>query len=140
MIFNSINPATEKRIAEYPLDTDQQVERKLQTAANAFNEWRYTAFDQRASLMLSVGNLSQSRRESLAALLTAEMGKPIIQAEGGIDKCADACRFFANQSEGMLNADQFQVGATHSLRMSGPVFRRSRRNLWPSRRGDPRHQ
>jgi acyl-CoA reductase-like NAD-dependent aldehyde dehydrogenase len=114
MTFHSINPATELSIAEHPLDNGQQVERKLQAAANAFNEWRYLTFAERAGLMLSVGQLFQSRRESLAALLTAEMGKPITQAEGEIDKCADACKFFANQSEGMLKAEDFEMGATRS--------------------------
>jgi acyl-CoA reductase-like NAD-dependent aldehyde dehydrogenase len=114
MNFHSINPATEQLIAEHPLDSEQQVERKLQAAANAFNKWRCLTFDQRAKLMLSVGELFRSRRESLAALLTAEMGKPITQALGEIDKCADACKFFASQSEGMLKAENFDVGATHS--------------------------
>jgi succinate-semialdehyde dehydrogenase / glutarate-semialdehyde dehydrogenase len=121
MTFNSTNPATGKMIAEYPLDTDQQVERKLQAAATAFDEWRYQTFEHRAELLLSAGKLFQSRKESLAALLTAEMGKPITQAEGEIDKCADACKFFANQSESMLQADKFEVGATHSSVRYEPV-------------------
>jgi succinate-semialdehyde dehydrogenase/glutarate-semialdehyde dehydrogenase len=121
MVFQSINPATEHAIAEYPLDNEQQVGQKLQAAANAFNEWRDLAFNQRAKLMLAARNLFQSRRESLAALLTAEMGKPITQAEGEIDKCADACKFFANQSEGLLKAEEFNVGATRSIVQYEPL-------------------
>ena len=114
MNFTTTNPATEKLIAEYPVETDPQVERKLHTAGRAFEEWRWVPFADRAKLMLAVGDLFKSKREALAALLTSEMGKPITQSEGEIDKCADACKFFATQSEGMLKPDLFEVGATAS--------------------------
>ena len=121
MVFQSINPATERVIAEYPLDSEQQAERKLASAANAFNEWRYLTFDQRAGFMLVAGNLFQSRRNTLAALLTAEMGKPIAQAEEEIDKCANACKFFATQSERMLQAEVFDADAARSLVQYEPL-------------------
>jgi succinate-semialdehyde dehydrogenase / glutarate-semialdehyde dehydrogenase len=114
MVFNSINPATEQVIGEYSLDSQDQVERKLQAAARAFDEWRSIPFAERSDRMLALGNLFKLRRKELASLLTAEMGKPISQAEGEIDKCADACKFFANQSEAMLRPDTFEVGVSQS--------------------------
>jgi succinate-semialdehyde dehydrogenase/glutarate-semialdehyde dehydrogenase len=114
MTFKSINPATEKLIAEYPLDNPQQIERKLWAAAKAFHGWRYSAFDERSPLMLSVANLLRSRREALAALMTAEVGKPITQALAEIDKCADACEFFANHAEELLATEEIKSDALHS--------------------------
>jgi succinate-semialdehyde dehydrogenase/glutarate-semialdehyde dehydrogenase len=114
MIFKSINPATERVIAEHPLHTDQQIEAKLQAAARAQRGWWLCGFDERATFMRSVASLLQSRKETLAALMTAEMGKPIAQAEAEIDKCAEACGFFATNAEAMLKTKEIKSDASRS--------------------------
>jgi succinate-semialdehyde dehydrogenase/glutarate-semialdehyde dehydrogenase len=115
MTFKSTNPATEQVIAEYPLHTEKQIERRLNAAAEAFAGWRYSSVDERKPLMLSVANLLRSRSESLAELVTAEMGKPIAQAESEIEKCADACEFFANHAEAMLTNEEIESDAKKSV-------------------------
>jgi succinate-semialdehyde dehydrogenase/glutarate-semialdehyde dehydrogenase len=115
MTFKSTNPATEQVIAEYPLHTDKQIEQKLNAAADAFTGWRYSNFDERKPLMLSVANLLRSRSESLAALMTAEMGKPIVEAESEIGKCAGACEFFAEHAEAMLGSEEIPSEAKRSV-------------------------
>src|ERR1700722_2539930 len=102
MAFKSINPATEELVAEYPEHTPRQVERRLRAAESAFEGWRKVRFEQRAPHMKSAAMLLRSRREELAKLMTREMGKPIVQSEVEIDKCADACDYFAENAERML--------------------------------------
>jgi succinate-semialdehyde dehydrogenase/glutarate-semialdehyde dehydrogenase len=114
MVFKSINPATEKQLAEYPPDAPAQVERKLVAAEKAFEGWRYSDFEQRMTLMMSLANLLRSREEALAALMTAEMGKPITQSHAEIDKCAEACEFFANNAEQMLAPEEIKSDAAQS--------------------------
>jgi succinate-semialdehyde dehydrogenase/glutarate-semialdehyde dehydrogenase len=115
MTFKSTNPATEKMIGEYPLHTEKQIDRRLSAAADAFAGWRHSSFDERKPLMLSVANLLRSRSESLAQLMTAEMGKPIVQAESEIEKCADACEFFADHAEAMLASEEIKSDAKRSV-------------------------
>jgi succinate-semialdehyde dehydrogenase/glutarate-semialdehyde dehydrogenase len=114
MKFQSINPATEQIIAEHVLHSASQVDRKLHAAAAAFEGWRHSGFEQRATLMRSAAGLLRSRRGVLAKLATAEMGKPITQSESEIDKCAEACEFFADHAEGMLAGESIASDAARS--------------------------
>jgi succinate-semialdehyde dehydrogenase/glutarate-semialdehyde dehydrogenase len=114
MTFQSINPATEQMIAEYPLHTPRQVEKKLRRAASAFDGWKKTSFSERTPYMKSAAGLLRSRQGELAKLMTREMGKPIVQAEQEIDKCADACDYFAEQAEAMLNEQRIATDAAQS--------------------------
>ncbi len=124
-MFKSINPATEQVIAEHPIDGSRSVEKKLRRAESAFNSWRKTHFLDRSPHMKSVGNLLRSRRIELSKLMTAEMGKPIVGAEFEIDKCADACDYFAEHAEAMLTDEPLASdGAPSFIRFDplGPVL------------------
>ncbi len=114
MSFKSINPATEKLIVEHGLHSPEQINQKLNRAASEFDSWRRTDFEERTALMQTTAGLLRSRRDTLAALMTAEMGKPVVQAEGEIDKCADACEFFAAHAEAMLKTETIASDATRS--------------------------
>jgi len=114
MRFQSINPATEQLIAEYPSHTFEQIERKLRNAANAFAGWRNAEFSDRRTLMRSLANLLRSRGDSLARLMTSEMGKPITQALAEIEKCADACEFFAEHAEELLATELIETPGRRS--------------------------
>jgi succinate-semialdehyde dehydrogenase/glutarate-semialdehyde dehydrogenase len=101
-VFRSINPATEQTIAEYPLHPPAEIDRRMRQAAAGFSGWRSASILERGTLLRSVAGVMRSRRSTLAALMTAEMGKPITQAEAEADKCADACEYFAEHAEAML--------------------------------------
>jgi succinate-semialdehyde dehydrogenase / glutarate-semialdehyde dehydrogenase len=111
MSFKTINPATEELIAEYAEHSPRQVEKRLRAAESAFDGWRKVRFEQRSPHMKSAAMLLRSRREELAKLMTQEMGKPIVGAEQEIDKCADACDYFAENAEGMLADEKIQSDA-----------------------------
>jgi succinate-semialdehyde dehydrogenase / glutarate-semialdehyde dehydrogenase len=100
--MKSINPATEEVIAEYPEHTPTQIETILESAQKAFEQWRLTSIGERGSLMSRAAAVLRERRDALASLMTAEMGKPIAAGESEVDKCAGACDFFAQNAAGFL--------------------------------------
>ena len=102
VMLQSINPATEEPIARYPVHTPAVVEEKLQSARFAFVGWRTYRFAERATPMKRLATLLRGRCTQLAQLMTAEMGKPITSAEAEVDKCADACEYFADHAAAML--------------------------------------
>ena len=114
MLFRSVNPATEVVVAEYPADTPQILEKKLRRTQGAISGWCKAAFDERATYMKSAANLLRSRQGELSKLITSEMGKPIVQAESEIDKCADACDYFAEFAESLLAEEKYPSDASRS--------------------------
>lgn len=103
--MRSVNPTTEQEIATYPMHTANDVDDALDRAVSRHQSWRSTPVQVRCSLMATVGGLLRERRDSLAALITAEMGKPIAESRAEVEKCAFACEWFAEKSPGFL-ADQ----------------------------------
>ena len=64
--------------------------------------WSVTPLAARVAHIRKLGEVLRARREGLARLATMEMGKPIVQAEAEIDKCAHACNFYADKAEEFL--------------------------------------
>src|SRR5438045_1566579 len=97
--MNSINPAAEQLIREYPEMTSAEVGRRLELALGEFRNWRQTPLSDRAQCMLRLATLLRERCGELARLMTDEMGKPIRAAESEIDKCASVCDYYAENAE-----------------------------------------
>jgi succinate-semialdehyde dehydrogenase / glutarate-semialdehyde dehydrogenase len=93
--MKSINPATEEVIGEYAEHSAAQIEKILATSAAAFGYWRKTEIEHRAGLMRQLAAVLRRGRESMAKLMTAEVGKTIGASEAEVEKCAGACEFFA---------------------------------------------
>lgn len=119
--MRSINPATEQVIAEYPPHSQVQIERRLQEAWGAFHGWRDRPFQERGQSLRSVAAVLRRRRGELAALMTAEMGKPITAAEAEIDKCALCCDWFAENAQRLLQAEPAPSDATRSYVRYDPL-------------------
>jgi succinate-semialdehyde dehydrogenase / glutarate-semialdehyde dehydrogenase len=109
--IESINPATEEVIATFEQFTPAQVEQALVDAAAAFRQWREQSFAQRSRAMRRAAELLRQRKERYAGLITAEMGKPITQAEAEVEKCAWVCEYFAGNAERFLARRPAQTNA-----------------------------
>jgi succinate-semialdehyde dehydrogenase / glutarate-semialdehyde dehydrogenase len=109
--IESINPATEEVIATFEQFTPAQVEQALAEADAAFRQWRRQSFAERSSAMRRAAELLRQRKERYAGLITAEMGKPITQAEAEVEKCAWVCEYFADHAERFLARRPAQTNA-----------------------------
>ena len=105
MTFSSINPYTQQTLQTYPADSPAVIEQKLARADAAFRDWSALSVRERAVYLRAVAEQLLSQTQQLAALTTAEMGKTRRESVGEIEKCADACRFYADHAEAFL-ADQ----------------------------------
>src|SRR5436853_1706353 len=68
----------------------------------------------RASLMRSVAGVLRTDKSRYAALLTSEMGKPIVEAEAEIEKCAWTASWMAENGERLLADEPVESTATES--------------------------
>jgi succinate-semialdehyde dehydrogenase/glutarate-semialdehyde dehydrogenase len=115
MSLVSIDPTTNKTIRSYPEDSAAELTRKLDAAAAAFTDWRRLSFAERAKPILSLGQVLMERQQELAVLMAQEMGKPIAQGRAEVEKCAWACRHFAEHAEAYLADEQVPTDAARSL-------------------------
>src|SRR5882762_5475436 len=109
--IESINPATEAVLATFEQFTPTQVEQALAEADAAFHQWRRQSFAERSTAMRRAAELLRSRKARYAGLITAEMGKPITQAEAEVEKCAWVCEYFADNAERFLARRPAQTNA-----------------------------
>ena len=98
----ALNPATEAPLDTPNALTDRQLDAALGRAANAFERHRELSFTERAVRMRRAADLLERDRETHAARMTREMGKPVAQARAEVDKCAWVCRYYAEHAATFL--------------------------------------
>ncbi len=115
MAIQSINPATEEVLAEYDAFGPRQIDAALDEARAAFKSWRGRTYAERAEPLRNAARYLRSNKARLAGLITAEMGKPIAEAEAEIDKCAWNCDFYAEHAAAFLADEHVTTNARESF-------------------------
>lgn len=108
------DPSTGAELARYPTHNAEDIEQTLTDVAAASTVWASTPLAERLALLRRVGKLLTERREEYAALITAEMGKPLAEALSEIDKCAWNCEVVANLAPDWLADQAVTSSATRS--------------------------
>src|SRR5216117_647781 len=121
MSIQSVNPATGDVVETYEETSPKEIERILAGAQAAFAEWRNTPFTARARSLRNAAQVLKKRKADYARLMTLEMGKPIVQAEAEVDKCAWTCEFFAEHAEGFLAEQPRETVASRSYVRFDPL-------------------
>eukprot|EP01032_Pedospumella_encystans_P013962 gene13962-biopygen11402 len=91
-----VNPATQQVLARVPLATAAEIAAAVGAARNAFKTWRKTPIGARARIFLKYQQLIRENMQELAALLTAEQGKTLADAEGDIFRGLEVVEHAAN--------------------------------------------
>jgi succinate-semialdehyde dehydrogenase/glutarate-semialdehyde dehydrogenase len=115
MSIQTINPTTNKTVKSFEEMTDTALDAAVAQAATTYTAWKSTSFSERADLLHNVAARMRDKKDSLAALITLEMGKLIAQAEGEIILSADIIEYYA------VNAEKFLVD-THLSPKHGKAF------------------
>jgi acyl-CoA reductase-like NAD-dependent aldehyde dehydrogenase len=90
-----IDPATGETIAEVPKGSEEDVNRAVEAADKAFDEWFETTPMERAEMLLKLANAMEEHTEELAQLETKNVGKPISLSREEVPFTIDNIRFFA---------------------------------------------
>ncbi|ODV41920.1 methylmalonate-semialdehyde dehydrogenase [Cupriavidus sp. UYMMa02A] len=99
-----VNPATQEVLAHVPLATASEVAAAVDAAHRAFATWRHTPIGARLRIMLRYQALIREHSKRIAAILTAEQGKTLADAEGdifrGLEVVEHACSIGTLQQGG----------------------------------------
>jgi betaine-aldehyde dehydrogenase len=120
-ISSVVNPATEEVVAHVPKAGREDLEQSIAAARRAFDDgrWSRLAPADRAAALLRLADLLEARGEEVAALETAQTGKPVRFARGfDLALSVDHLRYFAGvarQLEGRAMAE-YQPGWLSAIR------------------------
>jgi succinate-semialdehyde dehydrogenase / glutarate-semialdehyde dehydrogenase len=114
MAITTTNPATGETLRTFEPWTDEQIDAALWRASDAFEEYRFTSFKERAAWMERAADILESRKDEWGRIMTLEMGKPLRAAREEAVKCALGCRYYAEHAEQFLADEQIASNATSS--------------------------
>src|SRR5699024_536763 len=90
-----INPASQEEIATVYLSGQDDVKKAIDTAEEAFYEWRRTPVTKRIQYLFHFKNLLEEHIDKLAKVITNESGKTYKESVGeirrGIENVENAC-------------------------------------------------
>src|SRR5829696_1866750 len=124
MPIATVNPATGETLATFDALTDTEIDARIRLAVATFRTYRLTTFAARAAWMTAAADILDAETDAIARTMTTEMGKPIAAARAEAQKCAKACRYFAEHAEALLAdepADASAVGAARAYVTYQPV-------------------
>src|SRR3954466_2311065 len=110
----TIAPATGEVLATYPGSDVDGALAVLAAVHAAQPAWSKRPVEERAELVRAVGAQLRKQSGELAALMTAEMGKPIAEARAEVEKSATACDYYADMEAGFLAPSSVDTGAQRS--------------------------
>src|SRR6185503_5219084 len=113
--FQSVDPANGERLKEYPAWDPARIQKALDLAARAAPEWAAKTVEERCTLMHRAGDALLLKRQDYAALMSREMGKVMAEAVAEVEKCAGACKYYADEAPRMLADELIATDARKSL-------------------------
>ena len=92
-----LNPATEEQIGTVAHADRADLDRALAAADKGFKAWRKVSAYDRYKLMRKAADILRSRADDIAKIMTAENGKPVIEAKGETMLGADIIDWMAEE-------------------------------------------
>src|SRR5216683_2047410 len=102
MKLQSIDPTTGELIESFDEISDADLEAALERARQTWHRYRRTSFAERAGWLRNAAQILEAESDQWARLMTLEMGKTYKAAVAEAQKCAWACRYFAENGERFL--------------------------------------
>jgi len=113
-----VDPATGQVVFAAPSSEAADVDAAVNAAAEAFRTWGRTTPAERATALLKLADLLESRQDDLVAVESTNAGKPVAATGIEIEASADCLRFFAGACRTMetQGAGEYLEGYTSMLR------------------------
>jgi aldehyde dehydrogenase (NAD+) len=95
--FETVAPATGEVLASFPRSGAADVDRAVQRAKAAFEEWRLVPAPERGNLLFRFAELLRSHKDELVELMTREMGKVKAEAGGDVQEAIDMSYYMGGE-------------------------------------------
>ena len=121
MAIASINPATGETLQVFEPLSSEALDQKLARAFAAFHQYRKTSFAARAQWLSNAARILEDSKQEYGRIMTVEMGKTIKSAIAEAEKCAWACRYYAENGARHLADEVISTNASRSFVRYQPI-------------------
>ncbi|WP_221796534.1 aldehyde dehydrogenase family protein [Oceanobacter mangrovi] len=104
-MLTSTNPATGLVLEQYPALQAEELNDRINQAADAWPGWNLARMNLRSKVMMAVAEKLRDQTQELAELMALEMGKPIRQGRREVAQAIECVEYFANQAAVYLGSE-----------------------------------
>lgn len=119
--IQSVNPYNGEVNWEFELLNEGQLDVKIEKAHEAFLQWRETSFDHRKTMFHKLADVIDADVEKYAKLQTIEMWMLYWASINGLKWTANLIRWFADNAEKFLWAEEFDEYGTKGVSIHEPL-------------------
>ncbi|MGE5701028.1 MAG: aldehyde dehydrogenase family protein, partial [Clostridia bacterium] len=94
-----INPATGETVGTVSFGDGRDAQKAIDAAHDAFPSWSRMTARERSKYLYNLYELVRNSRDELAAIISAEMGKPLREAKGEVLGAADNFMWYAEEAK-----------------------------------------
>jgi aldehyde dehydrogenase (NAD+) len=95
--FDSTSPATGELIGTFPKSGPEDVDRAVEAAKGAYEDWRLVPAPARGEILYRFGQLVREQKQELSLLMSREMGKVLAEAGGDVQEAIDMSFYMAGE-------------------------------------------
>jgi acyl-CoA reductase-like NAD-dependent aldehyde dehydrogenase len=126
--FESTSPATGDAIGTFPRSNAEDVDRAVEAAQAAFEEWRLTPAPKRGEILYRFANLLTEEKDDLTDLMSREMGKVKAEAGGDVQEAIDMSLYMAGEGRRLFGQttpselrDKFNMSVRQPIGVVGAI-------------------
>jgi aldehyde dehydrogenase (NAD+)/succinate-semialdehyde dehydrogenase/glutarate-semialdehyde dehydrogenase len=106
--LHSYNPATKELVGTVEVTNINDIKTIVDNSKVAQKDWAKLSIDERIAYLKKAGELLNHKSQSLAVLLSKEMGKDINRSGGEVNGCANDIEYKANEVKNAIVTQEFK--------------------------------
>jgi acyl-CoA reductase-like NAD-dependent aldehyde dehydrogenase len=126
--FETTNPATGEALGVFPKSTEEDVDRAVEAAKEAYERWRLVPAPKRAEILFRVGQAFIEHKDELTELMVREMGKVRAEAGGDVQEAIDMTYYMAGEGRRLFGhttpselPDKFMMSTRNPVGVVGAI-------------------
>ncbi len=126
--FESLNPSTGEVIETFPRSSAADVDRAVEAARAAWEEWRLVPAPERGNILFRFAQLLERSKPELSDLMTREMGKVKAEAGGDVQEAIDMSYYMGGEGRRLFGQttpselrDKFQMSVRMPVGVVGAI-------------------
>ncbi|MFJ8537364.1 aldehyde dehydrogenase family protein [Streptomyces sp. NPDC093591] len=113
-VLQTVDPSTGEPTATYEGWDADRIETAVARAHAASRAWALVPVTERAARADRLAQTLREHKDHLASLAVAEMGKPVGEAEGEVEKSAVTAEYYARQGPGILAHERVEIAGAQA--------------------------